>query len=209
MKDVPSGSVLLAPFHLLSHGRPQQVTTVWVNPDPPASQRATSVFVLAIATDPVVRRTVEADLATVAISRMLKATRSFDIYPEGPWGADSPTKEELWSKIQALGCDAIFTVCPLNMKGQQRYVPGAIPGAPHPRHSCDGAFGTYLERTGREVSAPGYYDPEKRYFLEGNVYDTATGAIQWSMQSIGFDPVDLDTFSKEYALLLIDQLKRS
>jgi hypothetical protein len=56
------------------------------------------------------------------------------------------------------------------------------------------------------AAGPGYYITEKKYFLEGNLFDAATGQIQWSMQSIAYDPIDLEVFSREYALLLVDQL---
>jgi len=188
---------------------PQQVTSVWMNPDRRTADRYSSVFILALARDQAVRTIVETDLATVASARKVKATRSIDIYPNGLWGEGAPTRNELWDKIKELGCDAIYTVSPLNVKSEQRYAGGTGAYSPHPKNSFYAGFDMYYEHVAPVVSTPGYYTAEKKFFLEGNVFDARSGEIQWSMQSIAYDPVDLDSFSKEYALLLIDQLNRS
>ncbi len=208
MKEGFPGSVILAPSHLLAHGGSQQVTSVWTNPARSDEHRFVSVFILAITPDPAVRKTVETDLSAVAVARGLKANRSIDVYPGPLLGEAGPTREEMWTKIQALGCDAIFTVSLLNMKSEQRYVPVANPYVPYPKNSFYRSFGDYVEHVEPEVTTPGYYVTDKIYFLEGNVFDATTGQIQWSMQSIAFNPSDLECFSKEYALLLVDQLNR-
>jgi hypothetical protein len=123
------------PFpHLMSLGTSQQATSVWMNPSRNCAQRYTLVFILAITGDIVARTMVETDVASVAKARGLRATRSVDVYPIGLVGEGGPTNEELWAKIQALGCDAIFTVSLLNVKSEQRYVPGMAAYAPFPQH---------------------------------------------------------------------------
>ena len=195
--------------HLIWRGGSQQATSVWINPARSCAQRYTSVFILAITRNSIARMIVETDLAAVAVERGLKATRSIDVYPKSVWAEMGPaTKEELWEKIRSMGCDAIYTVSLLDVKSEQRYIPATGTFAPLPRDSFYCGFDAYFGYVQMAVSGPGYYTKEKMYFLEGNVFDAATGEIQWSMQSIAYDPPDLEAFSKEYARLLVDQLNR-
>ncbi len=190
------------PFpHLMSPRTSRQATSVWTNPARDCTQRYAAVFILAITGDIVARTTVETDVASVATARGLRATRSVDVYPISLVSEGGPSKEDLWAKIQALGCDAIFTVSLLNVMSEQRHVLGM--------DAYYGGFGVYYRDLRPIVASPGYYTTEKKYFLEGNLFDAATGQIQWSMQSIAYDPIDLDVFSKEYALLLVDQLNQA
>ncbi len=206
MKSAFLESNLNAFTYLMSNKR-QRSTSVWTSPARSA-QRYTSVFILALTRNPDARSMVETDLAAVAVARGLKAIRSGDVYPVNLMLDGGPTKEEVWGKIQTLSCDAIFTVSLLNVNNQQYYSPGQGAYAPYPQHSYYGAFNAYYEHVQPEVSFEGYYTTEKTYFLEGNVFDAASGQIQWSMQSIAYDPYDLQNFSKEYALLLVDQLNK-
>ncbi|MBP1646886.1 MAG: hypothetical protein H6Q30_331 [Bacteroidetes bacterium] len=206
MKSSFLESNLTAFTYLMSHKR-QRSTCVWTSPARSAL-RYTSVFILALTRDPEARGIVETDLAAVATSRGLKAVRSVDVYPANLMVEGGPTKGEIWGTIQALGCDAIFTVSLLDVKSHQYYSQAQGAYAPYPQHSYYGGFNSYYEHLQPEVSCEGYYSTEKTYFLEGNVFDAATGQIQWSMQSIAYEPADLESFSKEYALLLVDQLNK-
>jgi hypothetical protein len=209
MKSSFPASTLIAPSHLMPNGVSQEATTVWLNPARSGLQRYTSVFILAMTRNSGARIIVEKDLATVAIERGLKATRSVDLYPKGLWDESGPaTKEIMWARIKAQGCDAIYTVSLLDVKSTKCYMPGPNAYAPYTQDPSYGSFGAYYASVQEIVSSPGYYTTKRTYFLEGNVFDAATGDIQWSMQSIAYDPPDLEFFGKEYARLLVDQLIR-
>jgi hypothetical protein len=208
MKKILVASFFLSLILLMSCGTSQRVTSVWTNPGRSSTQRYTSVFILAITQDRGARTIVETDLAGVAAARGLRATRSVEVFPISLKNDTAPTKEELMAKIQVLGCDAIFTVSLINVKSEQRYVPGANTYAPYAHYSYYGGFGGYYGYMQPVVYTPGYYTTDKTYFLEGNLFDTATGEIQLSMQSTACNPSDLEGFSKGYAQLLVDELQR-
>jgi hypothetical protein len=208
MKNALPGREIIAPAYLTPGRKSQSSTSVWIDPNRCETRRYTSVFILAITQNPQARIMVETNLAAVAVARGLKATRSIDFYPGGIVGEGSPNRSDFWDTIKARGCDSIFTVSLLDVKSELRYLPGTGAYDPCPLHEYYDEFDAYNDRLSPVVSQPGYYTTEKTYFLEGNVFDAATGKIRWSMQSIAFNPSDLESFSKEYALLLVDQLNR-
>ncbi len=208
MKSTFPGSFLLAPSRLGARKLSHEVTNVWLNPARNGAHPFSSVFVLALSPNRAIRERLETDLAGVARSRGLKAVRSIDLFPEGLWGTTGPTRQQVWTGIKESGCDAIYTLSLLSVKSEQRYVLHSGSYDPCRLHSYYGSFDPYCEHVEPVVSVPGYYVNDKSYFLEGNVFLASTGEIQWSMQSIAYNPSDLECFSKEYALLLIDQLNK-
>jgi hypothetical protein len=208
MKNALLGRAGIAPWYLLPFGNSQSSTSLWTDPERCDAQRFASVFILAITQDLEIRTMVETALADVVGARGLKSTRGVDVYPKSLKGENAPTREELWARIQALGCDVIFTIAILDVKSEQRYSPGTAAYAPCPRYPFYGEFDTYYGYLQNVVSSQEYFAKEKIYFLEGNLFDATTGRIQWSMQSIEWDPSELESFSKEFALLLVDQLKK-
>jgi hypothetical protein len=58
------------------------------------------------------------------------------------------------------------------------------------------------------MSTPGYYTNDKTYYIEGNLFDASTGKILWSMQSDAYNPAGIKSFSREYAELVIYQIKK-
>jgi len=210
--------VLLASLAVvISCATSQTVTNFWKSPDTPQGKSYTSVFIMAITPDLATRNIVESDLAAAATSKGLKATRSVDVFPSSFAKDNVPSKEEMLGKIRELKCDAVFTVSLLDMKSEQRYVPGtttyatttAYGGyAPYPYHGYYGSYYSYASYSYPVVSTPGYYTTDKTYFIEGNLYDAETEQIRWSMQSTAYNPSSLSSFSKGYAELLIGELEK-
>jgi len=210
--------VLLASLvAVMSCATSQTVTNFWKSPDTPQGKSYTSVFIMAITPDMATRNVVESDLAAAAMSKGFKATRSVDVFPSSFTKDNVPSKEEMLGKIRELKCDAVFTVSLLDMKSEQRYVPGtttyatttAYGGyAPYPYHGYYGSYYSYASYSYPVVSTPGYYTTDKTYFIEGNMYDAETEQIRWSMQSTAYNPSSLNSFSKGYAQLLIGELEK-
>ena len=209
MKDTfPRPGVMAPPYqNLLS--RIQRSTCVWVNPSALLTPEYTSVFLIGCTQNLEARGSLEEDLATAAAARGLSTRRSLDFCPCNFSPESGPTREELLGKVRAAGCDAIFTIAMLNVKSKERYAPGTGAYCPYPLYSFYGNFDVYLQHLLEETSSPGYYSTGQTYFLEGDVFDARTGEIQWSMQSIDCDPADFSAFTKEFALLLVDQLFRT
>ena len=202
---------------LLSCGPSQEVTNFWKNPETAQGKTYSSVFIMAITADRAARSIVETDLAAAATARGLKASRSVDVFPAPFTKGNIPSKEEMLAKIKGVDCDAVFTVSLIDMKSDQRYVPGtttyaagygAFGYAPYPAHGYYGNYYSYVSYSYPVVSSPGYYTTDKTYFIEGNLYDGETGEIRWSMQSTAYNPSSLNAFSKEYTQLLINELRK-
>jgi len=206
MKNAPLGREVLARSYFMPDGKSQSSTSVWTNPDCSGAHQFASVFILVITRNLDIRTMVESDLAAVARARCLNTTRSVDIYPMCLMDEGAPAPPDLWAKVCALGCDAICTVTILNVKSEQRYVHGTCAYAPFPGFPYYNKFESYYGGMLPAVSSPEYYKTENTYFLEGNLFDAATGRIQWSMQSIDWDPSELVSFSTEFARLVVDQL---
>ena len=195
---------------LLSCGPSQEVTSFWKNPEGKPAKPFTKVFISALTADRGARNVLESDLATVASGRGVQAAKSIDHFPNLTSKKDMPSEEAIVAKIRELGCDAIFTLSLLDVKAEQRYVPGsttyAAGYAPYPAYGYYGGFYGYYSYNYNVISEPGYYTTDKTYFVEANLYDAATGKIVFSMQSTALNPSSLDDFSKEYAWLLTDKL---
>ncbi len=198
----------------MSCGTSQEVISFWRNPKAPQGKRYSSVFIMAIAADKGARYIVENDLASIAGENGLKAVRSIDVMPQSTAKDSVPSKEALREKVAESKCEAVYTVSLLDAKSVQRYVPGTAtyPGAygysPIASYSYYGNYSTYVAYSYPVVSTPGYYASDKTFFIEGNLYDAESGEIRWSMQSAVYNPTDLKTSSKEYAELLIKELKK-
>ncbi len=196
---------------LIGCGSSQEVTNVWRNPKRSPNQPYKSVFIMAISKDAAARNTLETDLANAAESRGMRAIKSVDALPSTFSKPAPATKEEILAKLRELNCDAVFTVSLLDVKSDQRYVPGtttyAASYAPYPQYNYYGSFYGYYSTMYPVVSTPGYYTEDKTYFIEGNVYDAQTEEIQFSMQSRAWNPSSLSSFSRGYVKLLIDQLR--
>ncbi len=210
MKTALHTVVLLTITFLMGCGTAQEVTNFWKNPKQSENRPYKTIFVMAITQNAAARNTLETDLAAAAEERGFKAVKSVDALP-GTFSKPAPSsKEEMLAKLRELNCDAVFTVSLLDVKSDQRYVPGtttyAAAYAPYPQYNYYGNFYGYYSTMYPAVSTPGYYTEDKTYFIEGNLYDAKTEEIQFSMQSRAWNPSSLSSFSRGYTKLLFDQL---
>jgi hypothetical protein len=200
-------------FALMSCGASQEVTSFWKNPEmTPVKTPYAKVFIAALTGDRGARNVIETDVASVASQRGFKSAKSIDVFPNITSKKDMPPEDAIMAKIKELGCDAIFTLSLLDVKSEQRYVPGTTTYgagyAPYPAYGYYGGFYGYYSTSYNVISEPGYYTTDHTYFIEANFYDAATGKIVFSMQSTAYNPTDLASFSKEYAWLLGDELNK-
>ncbi len=197
---------------LVGCGTSQEVTNVWENPKKSENRPYKSVFIMAITKDAAARNRLESDLATAAEERGVRAVKSVDALPSTFTKPAPTSRDEMLAKIRELNCDAVFTLSLLDVKSDQRYVPGtttyAAAYAPYPQYSYYGNFYGYYSTMYPAVSTPGYYTEDKTYFLEGNLYDAKTEEIQFSMQSKAWNPSSLSSFSREYVKLLARELDK-
>jgi hypothetical protein len=50
---------------------------------------------------------------------------------------------------------------------------------------------------------PGYYVTDKKYFMEGNLFDAHSGTLLWTIQTASLNPASVEKFSKELIDLIL------
>ncbi len=202
--------VSLISFFLLncSTTKEPESTGVWVNKEKIAGKSFSKVFIVVVTADIEARSVLENDLATVATSKGYKAVKSIDVMPPVLSDPKTPTKEEVVNKVKDSGCDAVFVAALLKKDEAVRYVPGKTAYSIAPYYSYAGSYYGYYSYWQPTVSTPSYYQHDKNYFMQSNLYDAASEEIMWSVQSEVFNPSSLSKFSKAYTATLIKLLEK-
>ncbi len=185
-----------------------KVTGSWVNKEKVGTKQYHNVFIFAMAEKFEVKTQLEMNLAFAAVDRGLNVVKSTDIFPYTFSKDNIPNKELLLEKIQKLGCDAVLTVVPVRKESETRYVPGSVAYTSISTYGYYGNFYSYYNYYTPVVYSSGYYETNKTYFLESNLYDFASGDLLWSMQSEATNPASIEAFSKEYTDMLVLELKK-
>jgi len=166
-----------------------------------------SVFVASLTSNNIVRATVENDIATEFIKQGITAYKSLDEFPPGI-KMDSISKENIMNRMKNKKAEAILTVSLIRKETESRYISnGAYPYSPFPRYAYYADFWGYYSYWYPSAYSPGYYEQDKTYFIETNLYDAVTEQLIWSAQSKTYNPAGIDKFSKEFSKLIVLKLK--
>lgn len=185
-----------------------QITGSWKNPDARTAANINTILVTALTGRTTARQAVENDIAAALEERGYKTIKSIDVMPPTFTGNRTPDREELLSRISDSGADAILTVALIDKETETRYVPGSAGYTPFPRFGYYGTFSGYYNTWYPTLYDPGYYEKEKVYFIETNLYDVETEALLWSAQSETYDPSSLPNFAKEFSEVVVSRLER-
>jgi hypothetical protein len=181
----------------------------WKSADEKASElKIDKLLVAALTGKTNARQTVENDLAGALMKNGFTAVKSIDIMPPTFTEAKVPDKEQLLSKIKGTGVDAILTVALIDEETESRYVPGNNAYAPMPRFGYYGTFWRYYNTWYPTLYSPGYYEEDKVYFIETNLYDAVTEELIWSAQSETYNSASLNGFSEDFASVVISKMKK-
>jgi len=180
-----------------------------VNKEKIQGKAFSKIFIVAMSADVEVRQTVESDLAAVATSRGHQVVKSIDMIPVVLSDPKLPTKDEVVAKVKESGCDAVFVAAVLKKEEDIRYTPGTTAYSVAPYYSYAGTYTGYYTYWYPSVSTASYYDHEKTYFMQSNLYDVASEEIMWSVQSKIFSPASIKKFSQAYTSTLIKQLEKA
>jgi hypothetical protein len=178
---------------------------VWVNKEKLQGKSYKKLFIVALTADYKVRAELENDLATSATSRGLEVVKSSDVLPMSLQDPKPPTKDEVVAKVKETGCDAVFVASVLKQEESIHYTPGATAYAVSPYATYMGGYYSYYYQS---VSTPDYWDKNKVYFMQSNLYDAASEEVMWSVQSKVFNPSSLEQFSKNYMSGLVKGLEK-
>jgi len=194
---------LLTVFLLTACESSKQISIVnsWINREKLKDRPVKKLYIMGLFNNPAVSSALEYALADEAKSRRYVAFRHSE---EFPYKIDDPEKAKslILGKVKSLGCDAIFVTALKDVHAETHYVStssvGVSVGGYYPATSYYGNFNSYYAGYYSETSLSGYYETNKMYFIESNLYDTNTLELLWSVQSKSYNPTDAEKVSKEY-----------
>jgi len=182
-------------------------TGTWKNEQAESGDIQT-ILVTALTSRVNVRQTAEDDLAAALQTMGYKTVKSLDVMPPKFTETKELNKEALFAKIEETGADAILTVALIHEETENRYAPGSTPYAPM-RFGYYGNFWGYYNAWYPALTATGYYEEDKIYFIETNLYDATTQELLWSGQSQTYNPGSLSRFSKEFATVVVSEMEKA
>ncbi len=199
-------SILLMLAAILTACSGTKITGAWKNPKQPPKAYS-SVFVASLSSNTIVRSTVENDIASELQKQGDTAYKSMDEFPPGI-NKDSVTKDDILGSMRNKKAGAILTVSLIRKETESRYVPGSgFAYEPFPRYPYYSDFSGYYSYRHPQVFSPGYYEQDKTYYIETNLYDSATEQLVWSAQSRTYNPTDIKSFSKEFSKIIVAKLE--
>ena len=188
---------------LVTHcGPSQKVTSSWRNPEYTAGKRYGKVFIAALTNRQNARMVIEDALAATAVAQGIQAVKSHDVFKPSFTQETTPSREAMMAKVKELGCDLIFTNTLVERKSEVRYVPGSV-YAPFPGYGF--RFRGYYNYWYPFIYDPGYYTTDRRYSMEGTLFEADSETMIWSVQTESYNPESLERFSKEMAQVMMER----
>ena len=141
------------------------------------------------------------DLATVGY-HTLSSLREF-----GPKSFEGMNDDQVISKLQNSGIDAVLTIVLLDKSREKYYYPDRIFYSPYVIYQ--GHFPGYYSTMSTRIYSPGYYTVNTRYFWESNFYNVTSKELLYSVQTESFDPASTDKLAHEYGKMIVDDMVKN
>jgi hypothetical protein len=150
--------------------------------------------------------------------------KSLDVFGKEQKIETQEEKQAAVEKIQSLGYEAIITVSVLRHTDESRYVQGTTSYSPttvgigtgyyNPASGANQGsgtymFGTYYMGASSAYNQPGYYETDRVYFVQSNVYEAGTAKLIWSAQSETFYPGNLTAASRDFSRAMVKAMKEA
>jgi hypothetical protein len=209
MRTALQGILMLAVAAVISCKPSADITGTWKNPEAnPQSIRKVMVMTLNGSIE--ARKIIENSLTSALRQRGYQALSGLETLPRGTAAevADEEAKATVLDKIKGTETDAILTIALLNDHTEVRYVPGADRYDPVPRFGYLPDFWGYYSDLYPVLNTPAYYQEEKVYFLEVNLYDAKTEQLLWSAQSQTYSPDNLSSVSIDFSAVLVRKMEK-
>lgn len=190
---------------IISCGPSTVITASWKNTDLP-SQKYSRILVAALTSNIIAKVTVENEMAT-ALGSNITVLKSITEFPPDIHNTASD-KETIMNKVKNKNLDAILSISLISKETESRYIPGAHPYNPLGGYNYYDSFWSYYSYWYPHYYSEVYYIQNKIYFIETNLYDTQTEKLIWSAQSRTYNPTSLQTFSKEFAYIIVAKMKK-
>jgi hypothetical protein len=179
------------------------ITGSWKSPEPPPA-KYNSILIAALTNNTIVRERVENDIFT-ALGSSVTATKSITEIPPSISGTDT-SKTAILQTVRKKKIDAILTVSLLSQETESRYMPDRNPYSPL-GYGYNQDFWGYYNYWNPQFNNQNYYSQEKVYYIESNLYDSKTEKLMWSAQSKTYSPDNLESFSREFAILIAKKMR--
>ena len=180
------------------------ITGSWDKPG--VVQQYDDILVAVLTSTTSSRSAIEEEIVRQLRDEGVGASQSIEILPPR-FIEDQDERRNILGAIQTDGMDAILTVSLIDKDTDMRYVPGGAAYAPYPAYGFYGTFWGYYNYWYPRFSSPGYYTEHDVYFMETNLYDAETEELVWSAQSETYNPVNLETFSENFAEEIVEELQ--
>lgn len=165
-----------------------------------------NIFVAAITSNITAKQAVENGLQTQLQQEGLTVEKSIDVFPPDFSTQTGQKRDLIIGKIQRTNADGILTIALLRKETETRYEPGGGYWNPGLRYGYYNNFWSYYNNWYPSVYAPGYYDQQKVYYIETNLYNAKTEELIWAAQSKTYDPANIDDFLKGYTKAIKAQM---
>lgn len=192
-----------------------QITRSWSSPEK-NTDGYKRLFVAAVVGDITKRQAIETNIDAELRKLNLSSTTSTSTIKPNFWQSTDLDKEAMLDVVRKNEKDAIVTVSLVDVKEEQRYIPGnMMAGRPMMRGPMIGPgawagganFGGFWGWNHSMMMTPGHVVNDKRYFMEINVYDTDSELLVWSAQSETLNPTSVETFSAEFSRIVIQRMR--
>jgi hypothetical protein len=189
--------VLTFSILLSACGTSTMITGSWRKPNATANGYR-KIFVAAMSNNIPAKQAVENGLQAQLQQSGLTVIKSIDIFPPDYNTQSNQKKELVFGKIQQTNADGILTIALLRKETENRFVRTGGAYYPGMRFGYYNNFWSYYNNWYPYLYTPGYYDEEKVYYLETNLYDAKSEQLIWSAQSKTYDPSSIQGFLKGY-----------
>lgn len=180
----------------------QKITYSWKNPAFTSQPAFKKIFVAALVKNPHVRTHLEEEMGIAAVAQGFSVERSLDYFPPSFKDQEPGSKETMMEKIKSLQCDLIFTITLVEKQSEARYIQGNM-GLYGPFPAYGLRFRGFYSYWYPYMYDPGYYVTDKTYLMEGNLFETSTETLIWSVQTETLNPPSIEKFSKNLIALML------
>lgn len=176
----------------------------WSSPDKPQNAYS-KLLVTGLTSNLVNRQAFEEELSGTLNEDGFSAASSLTLIPLGSAKDDAGMAKALQT-VQEAGFDGIITVALIDQTSDTRYVQGTAAYAPMGYGGYYSRYSGYYGYYGGITSNPGYYETDKKYYIEVNLYDAKTEGLVWSSQSETTNPTNLEAFAHTFAAIVVEKM---
>lgn len=199
----PSLSLLSCAALLFTACATTTFTSKWSSPDaqPLEIKAGDKVVAMVIADDRSLRRSGEANLADELDSRGMKAIPGYTILRDG----EEKDEAKARAAIEGAGAVAAVVLRPMGREKEYSAVTPAYYGGPYNSFWGGGYYGYGWG----SPWGPSYYRSDTYVSIETVIYDLRRNKLLWGGQSRTMNPSDIESFLKELATAVSEELRKS